>query len=62
MSKTINKWKKILNKIPQKSLPPNDDDELPKAGVEDAPNAGIEVPKAGEDEAPKVLEENGDDV
>ena len=33
-------------------IPPNDDDELPKAGVEDDPKAGCELPKAGEDEAP----------
>lgn len=33
-------------------IPPNDDEELPKAGVEDDTKAGCELPKAGEDEAP----------
>lgn len=43
--------------------PPKGEDELPKAGVDDAPKAGVELPNAGEDDAPKlVVEENGDDV
>lgn len=42
--------------------PPNDEDEAPKAGVEDAPNEGMELPKAGDDEAPKaVVEEKGEE-
>lgn len=40
---------------PKTEEPPNADDELPKAGVEDAPKAGIELPKAGDDDAPKVV-------
>jgi len=42
-------------------IPPNDDDELPNAGV-DAPKAGTVLPKAGDDEAPKVVvEEKGEE-
>ena len=38
----------------KKQLPPKDDDELPKAGME--------LPKAGDDEAPKaVIEEKGEE-
>jgi len=33
---------------------PNEDDELPNAGVEEAPKAGAELPKAGEGETPKA--------
>ncbi|KAD4178471.1 hypothetical protein E3N88_27062 [Mikania micrantha] len=40
------------------SLPPNED-EAPKAGLDEAPKAGTELPKAGEDEAPKTGEEAG---
>ena len=37
-------------------IPPNDDDELPKAGTLELPNAGCE------DEAPKVVaDEKGED-
>lgn len=44
-------------------LLPNDDDELPKAGVDEAPNAGAEVPKAGDDEAPKTdVEPKGEEL
>lgn len=43
-------------------IPPNDDDELPNAGVDDAPKAGIVFPKAGDDDAPKVaVEEKGEE-
>ena len=35
-------------------LLPNDDDELPNAGVDEAPKAGTELPKAGEGETPKA--------
>lgn len=43
-------------------IPPNDDDELPNAGVEDAPKPGTVLPKAGDDEAPKVVvEEKGEE-
>lgn len=37
-----------------KYLLPNDEDELPKAGVDEAPKVGIELPKAGDDEAPNT--------
>lgn len=37
-----------------KSVPPNEDEALPNAGVDDAPKAGMELPKAGADEAPKA--------
>ena len=36
---------------------PNDDDALPKVGVEEAPKAGIELPKDGDEEAPNVVVE-----
>lgn len=39
---------------PKREEPPNDDEELPKAGVDEAPNPGVVLPKAGDDEAPKV--------
>jgi len=54
----VNKMKKEFHAL----IPPNDDDELPKAGVEEDPKAGTELPKAGDDEAPKaVLEAKGED-
>lgn len=47
---------------PNTEDPPNDDDELPKAGVEEAPKAGTELPKAGDEEAPNVaVEGNGEE-
>ena len=36
---------------------PNDDDALPKVGVEEAPKAGIELPKDGDEEEPNVVVE-----
>ena len=54
MEKRIKESKLDDKCIRTKKLPPNGDDEAPKAGVEDeAPKAGVELPKAGEDEAPK---------
>lgn len=35
-------------------LPPNGEDEFPKAEPEEAPNVGVELPKAGDEEAPKT--------
>lgn len=45
-------------------LPPNeDDDELPKAEVDEAPKVGIELPKAGDDEAPNTgVEDKADEA
>lgn len=57
---TKNKWWRNANSCTYS--PPNDDDELPNEGVEDAPKAGIELPNAGDEEAPKVVvDENGED-
>ena len=39
---------------------PNDDDALPKVGVEEDPKAGIELPKKGDEEAANVaMQGNG---
>lgn len=38
----------------KKILPPNAEDEFPKAEPVEAPNVGVELPKAGDDEAPKT--------
>lgn len=35
-------------------LPPNAEDEFPKAEAEETPNAGVELPNAGEEEAPNT--------
>lgn len=44
-------WTSVIR---YKYLLPNDEDELPKAGVDEAPKVGIELPKAGDDEAPNT--------
>ncbi|KAF5190102.1 Glucan endo-1,3-beta-glucosidase [Thalictrum thalictroides] len=38
----------------EKALPRNEDEPLPKAGVDEAPKDGTELPNAGLDEAPNV--------
>lgn len=48
-----------LRKCHYVCLPPKEEDEAPKAGLDEAPKAGIELPKAGADEAPNTGEEAG---
>lgn len=49
---------------PNREEPPNDEDEeLPKPDVEEAPKAGTELPNAGDDEAPNTgVEGKGDEA